>query len=56
MEAEISLKEIFEKLIRMESGIEILDKTNTRITRYFTIWVFVIITLEVINILVHMFL
>ena len=53
---QITKKELFERLIKIKAKPDTLDKANQSITKYFTIWVIVIICLEIINVTVHILL
>lgn len=56
MAEEISKKELFEKLIILETELIGMRSENKRTTRMFTLYVWWILVLTVINIVVHAFL
>lgn len=52
----LTLKGLFERLIRVESKIDMAKDTDDKVSQRFTYFVFVIIVLEVANLVVHYFL
>lgn len=51
----ITTKEVYERLIVLETKFDLMDKHNQRMDKKFTSAVVIVVILECINILVHMF-
>lgn len=49
----ISKKELFERLIALETKIDLIDRDNQRMDKKFSLLVVLVVVLEIVNILVH---
>lgn len=55
IQAEITLKEVYKKVVQLEVKFELEKERNAKVTKKFTNYVWILIILGIINVLVHVF-
>jgi hypothetical protein len=56
MEPEITLKEVFKQLVKLEAETDIMKKINDKNTRKFTYYAVFILIVSFTSLLIHLFL